>query len=286
MELISDKRCVIGESPIWNEEEQLLYFTNGMGNEICKLDIYTGKLFVRQLDIGVAAIAFDKENRLIVSRYDGVFILNDDDTIEKLYDKSNYNISYANDMKVGPDGRLYVGTQSGKRKGVSDEIDGKLYCIDKYGTVKILLDGLILSNGLEWSIDEKRFYHTDSDTNIIKEYDFDKTNGEISFTGREIRVPGVDGFTIDRSDNLYVACWGKGHIAVVDTKKMQIKDYINVPAKAPASCAFAGKNMDVLIVVTASYNANLTEDENAGYIFKEESQKYGRKPYLFEKVRM
>lgn len=145
------------------------------------------------------------------------------------------------------------------------------------------MTGLILSNGLEWSIDEKRFYHTDSATGIIREYDFDKTNGEIAFTGREICVPGVDGFTADRNDNLYVACWGKGHIAVVDTKKMKVKDYINVPAKAPASCAFAGTNMDVLIIVTAGYNASLTEDVNAGYTFKEESRKHGRKPYLFGK---
>lgn len=148
MEIISNKRCVIGESPIWNEKEKLLYFTNGMGNEICKLDIYTGKLFVRQLDTDVAAIAFDKGNRLIVSRYDGVFILNDDGTTENLYDTSKYNILYANDMKVGPDGRLYVGTQSQKRKGISDEIDGGLYCIDKYGTVKILLDG---ADTLQWA---------------------------------------------------------------------------------------------------------------------------------------
>ena len=50
--------------------------------------------------------------------------------------------------------------------------------IDKDGNVCVLLDNLLLSNGLEWSVDEKRFYHTDSDTRIIKEYDFDKISGE------------------------------------------------------------------------------------------------------------
>ena len=89
--------------------------------------------------------------------------------MEALYDTSKYNILYANDMKVGPDGRIYVGTQSSKRYGVSDKIDGKLYSIDSSGEVRVLLDGLILSNGLEWSMDEKRFYHTDSDTHMIKE---------------------------------------------------------------------------------------------------------------------
>ena len=45
----------------------------------------------------------------------------------------------------------------------------------------------MLSNGLEWSIDEKGFYHTDSDTGIIKEYDFDKVSGSIKINGINIK---------------------------------------------------------------------------------------------------
>ena len=118
MKIIKDKRCVIGEGPIWNGFEKRLYFTNCFSNEICKLDIYTGELEVRKVDVGIAALAFTKDKRLVVSRYDGVFILNEDDKIEELYDTSVIKIQLANDMKVGPDGRLYVGTQSSKRAGL------------------------------------------------------------------------------------------------------------------------------------------------------------------------
>lgn len=281
MQIFDKKRCIIGEGPIWNDNEKRLYYTNGMGMEICILDIYTGELEVRPVKKGVAAIAFDKNNRLIVSRPDGVFILNDDDTTEELYDTKKHPILYANDMKVGPDGRIYVGTQSGKRIGVSDKIDGKLYSIDKDNNVRVLLDNLILSNGLEWSIDEKRFYHTDSDTAIIKEYDFDKISGKISFTGRQVEVPGVDGFTIDKNDNLLVACWGYGHIAVVNTKTMLIDSYMQIPAKIPASCGFAGNNMEMMTVVTASFTADLNKDKNAGFTFIRKMNVGGRKPYIF-----
>jgi len=58
-------------------------------------------------------------------------------------------------------------------------------------------------------------------------------------------VPGVDGFTLDKNDNLLVACWGYGHIVVVDTADMQIKDYIKVPVKIPASCGFVGEDMEM-----------------------------------------
>lgn len=282
MRILSKKHCIIGEGPVWNEFNNKLYQVNGFGaNEILEIDVNTNELKTRNLLFGVAAIAFSKNGEMLVSCQDGAFILNNDNSKTPLYDAEKYELKYCNDAKVGPDGRFYVGTQSSKRKGVGEAIDGKLYSIDKNGNVKILLDGLILSNGFDWSMDEKRFYHTDSDTQIIKEYNFNKETGEISFTGREVRVNGVDGFTIDKNDFLYVACWGYGYIAVVDTRDMKIKDYINIPAKAPASCCFAGDNMDKLVVVTASYDIDLTADINAGFTFISDINTNGRKPYLF-----
>ena len=165
MEILYNKNCIIGEGPIWNEFNNKLYQVNGFGaNEILEIDIETNDVKTRKLSFGVPAIAFSKKGEMLISNPDGAFILNDDDSLTPLYDRKKYKIKFANDSKVGPDGRFYVGTQSSKRKGVGEAIDGKLYSIDKNGEVKILLDGLILSNGFDWSMDEKRFYHTDSDT--------------------------------------------------------------------------------------------------------------------------
>ena len=281
MEILNQKRCIIGEGPIWNENEEKLYFTNGIESEICTYDLKNKKLDI--IPFVAAAIAFDTQNRIYLSTPDGVFMLNSDNTLSEFYDTSRFNIKYANDMKAGPDGSLYVGTQSGKRKGVSDKIDGKLYRISPDGDVKVLLDGLILSNGMEWSLDEKKFYHTDSDTNIIKEYNFDKTNGEILFTGRQIEVQSVDGFTVDSQDRLLVACWGQGHIAVVDTASLKIIEYLDTPCKIPASCAFCGENMDILAITTACYNTDIQADENAGFTLLHKMNVKGRKPYIFKR---
>ena len=281
MNIISDKRCIIGEGPVWNEKEGKLYFTNGGGKEICILDIKTGAIDIRKIDVNVAAMAFTDDDRLIVSREDGVFILNEDNSVSLLYDTETTKITYGNDMKVGPDGRIYVGTMSGKRKGTSNKVDGKLWCIDKEGNAKVVLDNLSLSNGFDWSMDEKRFYHTDSDFGYIREYLYDKETGNIGFTGREISVPGVDGFTMDKNDKIYAACWGMSHVAVIDTKSMEITETIPLSAEAPASCTFAGEDMDNLVVVTASYDQDIEKDPDAGFIFIKKLNTYGRKPYLF-----
>lgn len=282
MEILSKKRCLIGEGPIWNTFDKKLYHVNGYGsNEICCIDLETKENVVRKLDFGVAAMGFSRKGEMLISCQDGAFILNSDGSRKPLYDRTKYEIKYGNDAKVGPDGRFYIGTQSSKRKGLGNAIDGKLYSIDKDGNVKVLLDGLILSNGFDWSMDEKRLYHTDSDTGIIKEYLFDREYGELSFTGRQVEIPGVDGFTIDRNDCLHVACWGQGHIAVVDAADMQIKRYIDVPAMIPASCAFVGDDMDQLVVVTATLGTDPEKDPNAGCTFLCDAMTKGRKPYLF-----
>ena len=280
MECISKKRCTIGEGPIWNEKERLLYFVNAFENEICMLDISTGDLKVRE-NAQASAIAFDTDNRLIVSTKTGVYYLNDDNSYDEIYDVKKYKTAFCNDMKVGPDGRIYVGTQTSKRLGISSEIDGKLYRIDKNGNVTVLLDNLILSNGMDWSMYEKLFYHTDSDTGIIKEYDFDKSLGTLSYTGRSVKVGGVDGFTIDKNDNILATCWGYGRVAVIDKHTMEIVDYIEVPAQAPASCGFCGEDMNKLAVVTATYDRNLDTDIYAGFTFLKEMEIGGRLPYLF-----
>ena len=281
MQILSDNRCIIGEGPIWNEFNKKIYQVNAFANEIIEIDIYTKESKIRKLPFSVAAISFTKKGEKLVSCLDGVFILNDDNSRIPMYDNVICDIKYCNDAKVGPDGRFYVGTQSSKRLGVSNKIDGKLYSVDENGEVKILLDNLILSNGFDWSMDEKRFYHTDSDTKIIREYNFDKEKGEIVYTGREVKVDGVDGLTIDKRDFLYVACWGKGYIAVVDTADMQVKEYIKVPAKIPASCGFAGDDMDILAITTASYKADMSKDANAGCTFLKKMKAGGRMPYLF-----
>lgn len=281
MKKICDKRCNIGEGPIWNDKEGLLYFVNGFENEICTLDILTGESKTRKVDIGAAAIAFTKDYRMIVSRRDGVFILNDDDTTEPLYDTEKYSIKYANDMKVGPDGRIYVGTQCSKRLGISDEINGKLYSIDRDGNVRILLDGLILSNGLDWSPCGNRFYHTDSGASLIREYDFNKESGDIVFTGRQVPVRGADGFTVSKDGYIYAVSWGNYCVLVIDTKTMEPVSRIDVPAKAPASCGFAGADMQSLVVTTASYGVDINKNPDAGFIFSEKRSIGGVKPYLF-----
>ena len=88
MKVLSNKRCLIGEGPIWNEFDNKVYHVNGYGdNEICCVDLETGKNTVRKLDFGVAAMGFSRKGEMLISCFDGAFILNDDNTRTPLYDR-------------------------------------------------------------------------------------------------------------------------------------------------------------------------------------------------------
>lgn len=281
MEVLCRNRCYIGEGPIWNEKERKLYFVNPGEKEICIADVYTGKLSVRKLEEKVSALAFAKDGSMLVSRKDGAYLLREDGAIENLYDPSKYRLKNCNDAKVGPDGRFYVGTQSSKRLGISEEVDGKLYSVDKDGNVKVLLEQMRLSNGFDWSMDEERLYHTDSDTHQIREFRFYKETGELENTGRVVFVPGVDGLTIGQDDCIYAACWGQGHVAKIDTKTLQGTEHIKVPTPIPASCAFAGDQMEFLAVTTCLFEYEQTSEPGAGFTYLHKMAIRGRKPYLF-----
>lgn len=279
MEIIYDKNCMIGEGPVWCEAKHRLYFVNPVNDcEICSVAPDGTKREAIRLDFGVAAINFTSRGRLLLCSLSGVYLFDEESGKLELF----ADIKGCNDAKVGPDGCLYVGTQSSKRLGISKKIDGRLYRIDKHGKAKILLDGLILSNGLDWSADEKFFYHTDSDTNYIKEYSFDKSTGEVSYTKRQIYVTGVDGFTVSADGYIFAACWGQGHISKIDTRTMQVTDYIKTPVPIPTSCGFFGENMEFLAITTANYDDTARKNPTSGYTFKADVGSHGKKPYIFE----
>ena len=284
MKILTEKRCVIGEGPIWNDTTQTLYFTNGFRRELCAYHFPTETLTTRRLPFSVSALAFDTKNRMIVSHANGVHILNDDDTLSPLYDEQQYSIRYANDMKVGPDGAIYVGTISEKFRGVSDKMNGKLYRISPNGTVEMLLDGMGLPNGFDWSLDETKLYFSDTDTFLIKEFHFDKNTGKIQFSGRQVCVDGVDGLTVGQDNCLYISCSWKKYVAVVSCETLAVQSYFSPPDTFPMSCGFCGKDMEFLAITTASDTADVTKDPNAGFTFLTRMKTNGRKPYLFKNL--
>ncbi|MEU7293692.1 SMP-30/gluconolactonase/LRE family protein [Streptomyces exfoliatus] len=153
-----------------------------------------------------------------------------------------------NDAAVDPAGRLLAGTMA------YDESPGAgaLYRLDGAGLVT-LLDSVTISNGLGWSPDGTRLYYADSPTGRVDVFAYDPLPGVLSdrrpFAVLDRGVP--DGLTVDREGRVWVAVWGGGEVLAF-TPEGTLHARVEVPASHVTSCAFAGPDLDVLVITTAS----------------------------------
>src|SRR6185437_8708808 len=102
-----------------------------------------------------------------------------------------------NDGACDTQGRLWVGTMNLDHKKEA----GALYCVGADLTVQKKIDKTTISNGIVWSLDNKRLYYIDSPTQSVQSYIFEEKTGEIVFEKNVISIPekmgSPDGMSID-----------------------------------------------------------------------------------------
>ena len=276
MKILTQKRCVIGEGPIWNEREGLLYFVNGIDKEICTYDPERDIFHVYPQEIGVAAIAFSKDGRMLVTRKDGALFLDlSTGKTSPMYDKT-IQIKNANDAKVGPDGCFYVGTTDANGMGAFYRL--------KDGVLEELFDHCGCSNGLDWTVDESRLFYCDTRLQKIEVFDFDKLHHTISNRKTFVEIPKElgcpDGFCMDENDHIWLGLWDGNAILEVKPDG-SFGERIDVPAKKASCCIFAGEGLDDLIITTAS-KGDVDDYPLSGYVFMKKMNVKGKKSFRYK----
>ena len=250
--LVLDEKTILGEGSIWHPTENKLYWIDIEGKI---LHIYDPVLKVdKQLKVGsrVGTVVPVQSGGALLALQNGIQKI--DTKTGKLTFLTNplidSNIRF-NDGKCDPSGRFWVGTMAldSRKKG------GVLYRFDKDKTVHLMLDSVSISNGIVWTADKKTMYYNDTPTGTIQAFDYDDTNGNITNRRVAVKIPnGIgapDGMTIDVEGNLWVALWGGGIVGKFNPLTGELLQKIKVPASNVSSCAFGGKNLDILFITTA-----------------------------------
>ncbi|SMF35388.1 Sugar lactone lactonase YvrE [Xaviernesmea oryzae] len=250
-DLVCDSRSQLGESPVWSEAEQVLYFVDIRGPSINRFDPATGELqrFMQSEEIG--CIGLVRGGGFVAGLRSGIWRLDREGRpIAKLADNpEGIEFSRFNDGRVGPDGRFYAGTVDESRQNKA-----KLYRYDRDGLVP-LINGLMTSNGLAFSPDGKTLYHVDSPVSKVTARDFDGTNGTVSGERVVIDIPDnpaarPDGASIDVEGCYWVAIFGASVVRRFSPEGKLMAEY-PVPVKCPTMPAFGGPDMRTLFVTTA-----------------------------------
>jgi sugar lactone lactonase YvrE len=254
-----------GEGPVWSERWDGLRWVDMLAGDILSL-VADGTINRRHVGRVAAALRPRRRGGAVIG-VERAFALEDADGtlthLDELWSDTNVRM---NEGGCDPDGRFYCGSMAYDQQPGA----GALYRLDPDGSVRVVLENVTISNGLEWSPDGSRAYYNDSPTQRIDIFDYD---GESGLTGRRpfAEIPaqagGPDGLTIDEQGGVWVALYGGGAVRRY-TPEGVLDEVIEVPAKMVTACTFGGQNQSQLFITTSREGLEPGEDPLAGSLFR------------------
>ena len=198
----------VGEGPVWDSRSGRLVWVDIPNNHVFTTDPADGSTTRRELDRAVGVVLPRAAGGYVAALQDGFYALPDDGPPELIAPVEAENpVTRLNDGEIDPQGRFWAGTMGWHAEPGA----GALYRLDPDGSVRRMLDGVTISNGLGWSPDGSTMYYVDTPTLRIDMFDFDAASGDIA-NRREfvtIRHGGgrPDGLTVDSEGAVWVATW-------------------------------------------------------------------------------
>ena len=261
----------LAEGPRWDARTGRLLWVDILAGQVHSLDPDTAQ--DRSLDLGrhVGAVAPDTTAYGVVAAVREGFVVVDADGAQRPLDlvlAGRAELRF-NDGRVDRAGRFWAGTM---RYDLSPG-HGTLYRLDPGRRATPVWTGLGLTNGLDWSPDDRLFYLVDSTARTVDVADFDLADGALTGRRRFLDVDAAlgspDGLAVDCDGGVWVALYGGGRVHRY-TPAGQLDTILEVPgASHVTSPGFGGPDLDVLFVTTALENvdpARRPEQPNAGAV--------------------
>jgi len=149
---------------------------------------------------------------------------------------------------------------------------GRLYSHTAGEGARLLLDDLIVPNGLALSPDGRTLYLSDSHPSrqLIWAFDYDPDSGTPSnrrlFVDMNAHPGRPDGAAVD-VDGCYWICGNDAGLIHRFTPDGRLDRSLAVPVKKPAMCAFGGRHLDTLFITSIRPGGDLTDQPLAGGLF-------------------
>jgi gluconolactonase len=171
-------------------------------------------------------------------------------------DPANGMIGF-NDLTTDAAGRIYVGSL-GFRAMEHEDPSAKpafLHVIDLDGSTRIVAKDVQLTNGLGWSPDGKRLYHSDSLRHIVKVYER-RGDGSLSLPAVFATTPfgHPDGLAVAEDGSVWLAV-ADGHAVCRFAPDGSELQRIAFPVPMVTSLCFGGDDLRDLYVVSGSRGA-------------------------------
>lgn len=263
---IWDAKSVLGESPLWVEAEQALYWVDVKAPAIHRytpssknksswpLREYIGCLvrrengdFLAALQSGFVNIKFGPPGKI--------------PTIVPIFNpEADMSNNRFNDGKLDATGRFIAGTMD----NLEEDTSGTWWQLDLDNHVRKLDEGYKVTNGPAFDVARNRIYLTDSSAQTIFTADYTYAG---AIKNKQVFLQFCDGdgypdgMTTDKGGNLWVAFWDGHCIRKFSPEGKKVLD-IPMPVPRPTSLAFNTKKT-VLYITSASIGLNKDELKEA-----------------------
>ena len=258
VDLIDDARARLGESPVWDAGRGCVWWIDCMGHRLHRTDLPEGAATNVRVGEAIHSIGLCGDGGLVAAMASGFGRLDPETGAFGLLSRPEAARPdhHFNDGKCGPDGRFWAGTMARSYAGAG----GRLFRLGPGDAVAAMADGFTVPNGPGWSPDGTVFYIADSPAGAIFRYSFDADDGVPdggALGPRQVAVePGAapgwpDGMAVDAEGCLWSARWDGGCV-VRFTPGGTVDRIVDMPVSRPTSCAFAGPDLDVLVVTSGT----------------------------------
>jgi sugar lactone lactonase YvrE len=207
-------------------------------------------------DIGAFALVSQPAGAVVAVR-SGIFRLEFDSGSLALLAPPPFdpNLFRFNEGVCDTDGRFWIGVMFDPLNNNSPRQKSSLHNFTFREGLRSEPDLAELHNGMAWSVDGLRLYLSHSNTGEVFNYIFDPETRKLGSRTLFAQVPkslGLpDGAAVDSDGGYWCALHGGSRLRRY-TAAGEVDRDILLPVSQPTMCAFAGKNLDVLYVTSAS----------------------------------
>lgn len=252
-EPLSDHINEIAEAPVWSAAHNALFYIDIFGPAIHELrwDTLGRRSWAMPCEPG--SLAVDADGTLIVGLVTGIHRLDTaTGALTKLatapYDTSTTRF---NDGRCDAEGRFWTGTMDRTKTGFTAGLS-----VFENGRLRPGPQGVMVSNGVAFSLDHRTLYQADSGRGVIYRYPFDLARGatgprELFFTCPH-GMGAPDGASVDAKGNYWLAMYEGGVILRISPRG-DLLDTFALPVPDPTMVTFAGPDLDAIVVTTSRF---------------------------------
>lgn len=268
IDVVLPTRARLGECPVWDPEQRVLWWIDIDGRRIHRTDPSTSNDEVREIDGRPGSIVLTSDPDRLVAGVEHAIVDVDWSTGELtervVVEHDQARPTRLNDGRCDQRGRYWLGSMHDP--DVSGIFAGGFYRVDPVADgpdeVQTLIPGGVgITNGLAFSPDGSTMYWADSPRRTVWAYDVDldsraRSNQRVFTRFGGSGAPGFpDGACVDADGCYWVACVTAGHMARF-TPEGDLDRLIATPMAWPTMPAFAGDDLSTMFVTSIGGDGN------------------------------